>query len=128
MPRQDDKSTYGITEVLGPKRGTNLTVLKKSHRHHLILLYFSIVDLRVLRALSPAILVAQPDSPGQAGIKNVLPNWVMTVPFWRNGYGCQSIKHLRICCRGPSARSSTKLADCVLSLDLLVYPYLMQPF
>ncbi|KAI5982591.1 hypothetical protein EDD15DRAFT_2202773 [Pisolithus albus] len=109
----------------------NLTVSKKSQIAFAIISSYSTSVSWIYEFFeprTPVILVAQPDSPGRAGVKNVLPNWAMTVPFWRNGYGCQSIKHLRICCHGPSARSSTKLADCVLSLDLLVYTYLMQPF
>ncbi|KAI6046592.1 hypothetical protein EDC04DRAFT_2628561, partial [Pisolithus marmoratus] len=40
----------------------------------------------------PVIMVAQPDSSGQARIKNILPNWVVTVPFLRNGHECQHMK------------------------------------
>lgn len=41
---------------------------------------------------TPVILVAQPDESGQPTIKNILPNWVMTVPFLRSGRGCQHMK------------------------------------
>jgi tyrosyl-DNA phosphodiesterase-1 len=41
---------------------------------------------------TPVIIVAQPDQSGQPIIKNVLPNWVMTVPFLPNGRGCQHMK------------------------------------
>lgn len=41
---------------------------------------------------TPVIIVAQPDQSGQPTIKNILPNWVMTVPFLRNGRGCQHMK------------------------------------
>jgi hypothetical protein len=43
---------------------------------------------------TPVILVSQPDPSGRAAIKNVLPNWVMTVPFLRYGRGCQ---HMKVC-------------------------------
>jgi tyrosyl-DNA phosphodiesterase-1 len=38
------------------------------------------------------IMVAQPDQSGQPTIRNILPNWVMTVPFLRKGRGCQHMK------------------------------------
>lgn len=37
-------------------------------------------------------MVAQPGAMGNAEIKNILPNWVMTVPFLRSGRGCQHMK------------------------------------
>lgn len=43
---------------------------------------------------TPVILASQPDSSGRAAIKNVLPNWIMTVPFLRYGRGCQ---HMKVC-------------------------------
>lgn len=42
-------------------------------------------------------MVAQPGESGNAEIKNILPNWVMTVPFLRNGRGCQHMK-VRLTC------------------------------
>ena len=40
----------------------------------------------------PVILVAQPDQSGEASVKQILPNWVRTVPFLRNGRGCMHMK------------------------------------
>ena len=40
----------------------------------------------------PVIMVAQPDASGEATIKNVLPNWIRTTPFLRDGRGCQHMK------------------------------------
>ncbi|KAG2127426.1 hypothetical protein BD769DRAFT_1460497 [Suillus cothurnatus] len=37
-------------------------------------------------------MVVQPDQSGQPTIRNILPNWVMTVPFLCNGRGCQHMK------------------------------------
>ncbi|KAI6135289.1 hypothetical protein EV401DRAFT_1899126 [Pisolithus croceorrhizus] len=72
-----------------------LTVLKKSQFTFAIISSYStsvwwIYESLELRA--PVIMVAQPDLTGQAGIKNILPNWVMTVLFLRNGHGCQHMK------------------------------------
>lgn len=41
---------------------------------------------------TPVIIVTQPNQSGQPTIRNIFPNWVMTVPFLRNGRGCQHMK------------------------------------
>lgn len=47
----------------------------------------------------PVIMIAQPDATGNAGIKNVLPNWIKTTPYLRAGYGCQHMKVIWITIR-----------------------------
>ncbi|KAF9491900.1 phospholipase D/nuclease [Pleurotus eryngii] len=42
----------------------------------------------------PVIFVTQPDPSGNAGIKNILPHWIKTVPFLKNGYGCMHMKFM----------------------------------
>lgn len=39
-------------------------------------------------------MVSQPDASGKTSVKNVLPNWIKTAPFLRNGYGCM---HMKVC-------------------------------
>ncbi|KAI6032432.1 hypothetical protein EDC04DRAFT_2605178 [Pisolithus marmoratus] len=85
MPRQDGKPTFRLTEVLGPKSQIMFAIIS---------LYSTSVSwiYEFFDPCTPVIMVAQPDSSGQARIKNFLPNWVMTVPFLRNGHGCQHMK------------------------------------
>jgi hypothetical protein len=40
----------------------------------------------------PVILIQQPDENGNAKVKNILPNWVMTAPFLRGGRGAMHVK------------------------------------
>jgi tyrosyl-DNA phosphodiesterase 1 len=40
----------------------------------------------------PVILIQQPDESGNAKVKNILPNWVMTMPFLRGGRGVMHVK------------------------------------
>jgi tyrosyl-DNA phosphodiesterase-1 len=40
----------------------------------------------------PVILIQQPDESGNAKVKNILPNWVLTTPFLRGGRGAMHIK------------------------------------
>ncbi|KAI6134297.1 tyrosyl-DNA phosphodiesterase-domain-containing protein [Pisolithus croceorrhizus] len=89
MPRQDGKPTFRLTEVLGPKSQITFAIISS---------YSTVVSwiYEFFEPRTPVILVAQPDLTGQAGIKNILPNWVMTVPFLRNGHGCQHMKFMLI--------------------------------
>ncbi|KAI6021073.1 hypothetical protein EDC04DRAFT_2939418 [Pisolithus marmoratus] len=87
MPRQDGKPMFRLTEVLSPKLQIMFAIIS---------LYSTSVSwiYKFFDPCMPVIMVAQPDSSGQAHIKNILPNWVMTVPFLCNGHGCQ---HMKVC-------------------------------
>ncbi|KAI6041821.1 tyrosyl-DNA phosphodiesterase-domain-containing protein [Pisolithus marmoratus] len=88
-PRQDDKPTFGLTEVLGPKSQITFAIIS-SFVVSVPWIY------QFFEPRTPVILVAQPDSSGQASIKKILPNWVATLPFLRNGDGCQHTKFMLI--------------------------------
>ncbi|KAI6046605.1 tyrosyl-DNA phosphodiesterase-domain-containing protein [Pisolithus marmoratus] len=89
MPRQDDKPAFRLTEVLGHKSQITFAIIS-SYSTSVSWIY------EFFDPCTPVIMVAQPDSSGQACIKNILPNWVMTVPFLRNGHGCQHMKFMLI--------------------------------
>ncbi|KAN0079823.1 Tyrosyl-DNA phosphodiesterase domain containing protein [Tylopilus felleus] len=89
QPREDGKATFRLSEVLGPKTDISFAIIS-SYSTSVSWIY-EFFDPR-----TPVILVAQPDSTGRAAIKNVLPNWVMTVPFLRYGRGCQHMKFMLV--------------------------------
>ncbi|KAI6021080.1 hypothetical protein EDC04DRAFT_2575753 [Pisolithus marmoratus] len=89
MPRQDGKPTFRFTEALGPKSQIMFAIIS-SYSTSVSWIY------EFFDPCTPVIMVAQPDLSGQARIKNILPNWVMTVPFLRNGHGCQHMKFMLI--------------------------------
>ncbi|KAG2124265.1 aconitase C-terminal domain-containing protein [Suillus cothurnatus] len=79
-----------------PQIGTGL-VLQKSDISFAITASYAISVSWIYELFAPStpvIIVAQPDQSGQPIIKNVLPNWVMTVPFLPNGRGCQHMKFM----------------------------------
>ncbi|KIJ62339.1 hypothetical protein HYDPIDRAFT_30594 [Hydnomerulius pinastri MD-312] len=88
-PRADGKATFRLTEVLGPRSDISFAIIS-AYCTSVSWIYES------FHPSTPVILVAQPDQSGQANIKNILPNWVMTVPFLRNGLGCQHMKFMLI--------------------------------
>ncbi|KAF9235416.1 hypothetical protein BU15DRAFT_89583 [Melanogaster broomeanus] len=85
QPREDGRATFRLTDVLGPKSDISFAIIS-SYSTSVSWIY------EFFDPSTPVILVAQPDPSGQATIKNILPNWVMTVPFLRNGRGCQHMK------------------------------------
>ncbi|KAG1873180.1 tyrosyl-DNA phosphodiesterase-domain-containing protein [Suillus subluteus] len=85
QPRQDGKSTFRLTEVLGLKSDISFAIIA-SYATSVSWIY------EFFTPSTPVIIVAQPDQSGQPTIRNILPNWVMTVPFLRNGRGCQHMK------------------------------------
>ncbi|OAX34687.1 phospholipase D/nuclease [Rhizopogon vinicolor AM-OR11-026] len=87
VPREDGKPTFRLTEVLGPKSDISFVIIS-SYSTSVSWIY------EFFEPSTPVIIVAQPDQSGQATIKNVLPNWVMTVPFLRGGRGCQHMKFM----------------------------------
>ncbi|KAH7882123.1 tyrosyl-DNA phosphodiesterase-domain-containing protein [Phlebopus sp. FC_14] len=89
IPRADGKETFRLTEVLGPRSDISFAIMS-SYSTSLSWIY-EFFDPR-----TPVIIVSQTDPSGQATIKNVLPNWVMTVPFLRSGRGCQHMKFMLI--------------------------------
>ncbi|KIJ61757.1 hypothetical protein HYDPIDRAFT_183128 [Hydnomerulius pinastri MD-312] len=88
-PRADGKATFRLTEVLGPRSDISFAIIS-AYCMSVSWIY------EFFHPRTPVILVAQPDQSGQANIKNILPNWVLTVPFLRNGRGCQHMKFMLI--------------------------------
>ncbi|KAI6160265.1 hypothetical protein EDD17DRAFT_1834005 [Pisolithus thermaeus] len=89
VPRQDGKPTFKLTEILGPKSQIAFAIISSFSTS--ILWTYQFFEPR-----TPVILVAQPDFPGQTGVKNILPNWVMTVPLLSKERGIQHMKFMLI--------------------------------
>ncbi|KIK34966.1 hypothetical protein CY34DRAFT_608021 [Suillus luteus UH-Slu-Lm8-n1] len=85
QPRQDGKSTFRLTEVLGSKSDISFAIIA-SFSTSVSWIY------EFFEPSTPVIIVTQPNQSGQPAIRNIFPNWVMTVPFLRNGRGCQHMK------------------------------------
>ncbi|KAJ3808629.1 tyrosyl-DNA phosphodiesterase-domain-containing protein [Lentinula aff. lateritia] len=88
-PRNDGRSTFRLSEVLGDKSDIAFAILSSFALD--IPWIYSLFD-----PSSPVIMVAQPDSSGKASVKNALPNWIKTTPFLRGGYGCMHMKFMLI--------------------------------
>ncbi|KIJ10133.1 hypothetical protein PAXINDRAFT_86497, partial [Paxillus involutus ATCC 200175] len=85
QPREDGRATFRLTEILGPKIDISFAIIS-SYSTSVSWIY------EFFDPYTPVILISQPDQSGRATIKNVFPNWIMTVPFLRNRRGCQHMK------------------------------------
>ncbi|KAG9308121.1 phospholipase D nuclease [Chiua virens] len=115
LPREDGKATFRLSEVLGPKADISLAIIS-SYSTSVSWIY-EFFDPR-----TPVIIVTQPDSSGQATVKNVLPHWIMTVPFLRNGYGCQHMK-VRLAIIALIFYRSGRLRVAVSTVNLIDYDW-----
>jgi tyrosyl-DNA phosphodiesterase 1 len=100
-PRRDGRPSFRLTEILGNVGlfqyvyvKCSLVVYQKSDLAFAIISSFAL-DLpwiyNFFDPSTPVILVAH-SGGGQKAVKNVLPNWIATMPFLRAGHGCQHMK------------------------------------
>ncbi|KAF4567334.1 hypothetical protein EYR36_010953 [Pleurotus pulmonarius] len=76
--KTDTRKKFTLTEAIGHKDGLSFAIIA-SYVASVAWIY-GFFDPTV-----PVILVTQPDPSGNPGIKNILPNWIKTVPFLKNG-------------------------------------------
>ncbi|KAG8849219.1 hypothetical protein FRB91_010158 [Serendipita sp. 411] len=77
--------TFRISEIIGDKEAITFAILSSySTDISWVYSFFS--------SETPVILVNQPRDNGDAEVKNILPNWVMTMPFLRAGRGAMHVK------------------------------------
>ncbi|KAH7927597.1 phospholipase D/nuclease [Leucogyrophana mollusca] len=109
-PRQDGKPVFRLTEILGQKADISFAIIS-SYSTSISWIY------GFFDRSTPVIIVGQPDESGQAGIKNVLPNWTLTVPFLRNGRGCMHMKFMLLFYK------SGRLRVVISTANLIDYDY-----
>ncbi|KAL0952281.1 hypothetical protein HGRIS_006571 [Hohenbuehelia grisea] len=81
----DNRPKFTLTDVLSPKSEVAFAIISSYVAS--VSWVYQFFDPSV-----PVIFVSQPDSSGNADIKNILPNWIRTTAFLRNGYGCMHMK------------------------------------
>ncbi|KAK0455791.1 tyrosyl-DNA phosphodiesterase-domain-containing protein [Desarmillaria tabescens] len=85
-PRQDRKATFRLTEILGPKPDISFAILS-TYAHDIPWIY------QFFEREVPMIFVAHGESEG---MRNILPNWIKTVPKLIGPYGCMHMKFMII--------------------------------
>ncbi|KAH9941389.1 phospholipase D/nuclease [Amylocystis lapponica] len=83
-PARDSRPTFRLTDILAPRDEIAFAIIS-SYCINWPWMY-SFFNPR-----TPVIVVAH-DTQGHETIKEVLPNWVKTTPFLRNGMGCMHMK------------------------------------
>ncbi|KZT19086.1 phospholipase D/nuclease [Neolentinus lepideus HHB14362 ss-1] len=83
--KKDTRPTFRLSEIIGQKSEISFAIVS-SYALMLPWIY------EFFSPSTPVILIAQPNESGNESLRNVLPNWVMTTPFLRNGRGCMHMK------------------------------------
>ncbi|CCM05286.1 uncharacterized protein FIBRA_07498 [Fibroporia radiculosa] len=85
-PRKDTLPTFRLTDILAPRDDIAFAIVS-AYVYNYSWLY------SLFSPNTPVIAVAQ-DPEGQETIKTILPNWIKTTPFLRNGMGCMHMKFM----------------------------------
>ncbi|KAL6303385.1 phospholipase D/nuclease [Sparassis latifolia] len=83
-PLKDKLPTFRLTDILAPRDDIEFAILSAYCVNWPWLYSF-------FNPKTPVIVVAH-DPQGNESLKAVLPNWVKTTPFLRNGMGCMHMK------------------------------------
>ncbi|KZT68593.1 phospholipase D/nuclease [Daedalea quercina L-15889] len=84
----DIMPTFRLSEILAPRDDIEFAIVS-AYVYNFPWLY-SMINPR-----TPVVAVAQ-DPQGEETIKTILPNWVKTTPFLRNGMGCMHMKFMML--------------------------------
>ncbi|KAH9929332.1 tyrosyl-DNA phosphodiesterase-domain-containing protein [Fomitopsis serialis] len=83
-PARNTRPTFRLSDILAPRDEIDFAIVS-AYMYNFPWLY------SMLSPRTPVIAVAQ-DPQGQETIKAILPNWIKTTPFLRNGMGCMHMK------------------------------------
>ncbi|KAG8826153.1 hypothetical protein FRC17_008354 [Serendipita sp. 399] len=98
--------TFRISEIIGDKAAITFAILSSYSTDISWIYEFFLPE-------TPVILVNQPRESGNAEIKNILPNWVMTMPFLRNGRGAMHVKLMLLFYKGGRLRIAIPTANLI---------------
>ncbi|CDO75716.1 hypothetical protein BN946_scf184493.g14 [Trametes cinnabarina] len=82
--RKDTQHLFRLTEILQPNKEIEFAIVSAFCWN-----YAWVYDM--FYAETPVIAVDHSPT-GDASIKTILPNWIRTTPFLRNGFGCMHMK------------------------------------
>ncbi|PCH43297.1 phospholipase D/nuclease [Wolfiporia cocos MD-104 SS10] len=105
VPAKDTRPTFRLTEILAPKDDIEFAIVS-AYVFNFPWLY------DFFSRTTPVIVVAQ-DSQGQATLKAILPEWVKTTPFLRNGMGCMHMKFMLLFYRSGRLRIVVSTANMI---------------
>ncbi|KAI0633159.1 phospholipase D/nuclease [Trametes polyzona] len=85
-PQKDKRPVFRLSEIIGPKDDVEFAIVSA----------FCWSWMWVYAMFSPntPVIAVDHDPRGNTTLKQVLPNWIRTTPFLRNGFGCMHMKFL----------------------------------
>ncbi|KAH9851198.1 phospholipase D/nuclease [Lenzites betulinus] len=104
-PQKDRRPVFRLSEILAPKEDIAFAVVSA----------FCWTYPWIYSMFSPntPVIAVDHDPRGEATLKAILPNWIRTTPFLRNGFGCMHMKFMLLFYRDGRLRVVVSTANLV---------------
>ncbi|KAI0369539.1 phospholipase D/nuclease [Pilatotrama ljubarskyi] len=85
-PRKDTRPTFRLSEIIGQKEEVEFAIVSA--------FCWNFPWVYAMFHPSTPVIAVDHSPTGDASIKTILPNWIRTTPFLRNGFGCMHMKFM----------------------------------
>ncbi|KAL7278790.1 hypothetical protein ACG7TL_007799 [Trametes sanguinea] len=85
-PRKDTRPLFRLTNILAPNAEIEFAIVSA--------FCWNYAWVYQMFSRSTPVIAVDHSATGDASIKAILPNWVRTTPFLRNGFGCMHMKFM----------------------------------
>ncbi|OJT09751.1 Tyrosyl-DNA phosphodiesterase 1 [Trametes pubescens] len=85
-PQRDRRPVFRLTDILAPKEDIEFAIVSA--------FCWSYQWMYGMFSPDTPVIAVDHDPRGNATIKAILPNWIRTTPFLRNGFGCMHMKFM----------------------------------
>ncbi|EIW56343.1 phospholipase D/nuclease [Trametes versicolor FP-101664 SS1] len=104
-PQKDRRPVFRLSEILAPKEDIEFAIVSA--------FCWSYQWMYQLFSPNTPVIAVDHDPRGNATIKAILPNWIRTTPFLRNGFGCMHMKFMLLLYRDGRLRVVVSTANLV---------------
>ncbi|KAI9058657.1 phospholipase D/nuclease [Trametes sanguinea] len=85
-PRKDTRPVFRLTNILAPNADIEFAIVSA--------FCWNYAWVYQMFSRNTPVIAVDHSATGDASIKAILPNWVRTTPFLRNGFGCMHMKFM----------------------------------
>ncbi|KAI0350558.1 phospholipase D/nuclease [Trametes cingulata] len=85
-PRKDTRPVFRLSEIIGQKEDVEFAIVSAY--------CWNFAWVYAMFHPSTPVIAVDHSPTGDASIKTILPNWIRTTPFLRNGFGCMHMKFM----------------------------------
>ncbi|KAI8996303.1 tyrosyl-DNA phosphodiesterase-domain-containing protein [Trametes punicea] len=104
-PLKDTRPVFTLTDILSPRHDIEFAIVSA--------FCWNFPWIYGMFAPSTPVIAVDHSTTGDASIKAILPNWVRTTPFLRNGFGCMHMKFMLLFYKSGRLRVVVSTANLV---------------